>query len=90
MQEKHKTLGCTLVVTQNHLITLREDFTSPLRKLIHKEEQNNREDNNATPTLSKQEEDINHYLPETSSLVSNSNLVNVYFCKCNITCMSFP
>lgn len=33
MQEKHKTLGCTLIVTQNHLITLREDFSAPLRKL---------------------------------------------------------
>ncbi|XP_070137270.1 uncharacterized protein prd1 isoform X2 [Drosophila bipectinata] len=32
-QEKHKTLGCTLIVTQNHLITLREDFSAPLRQL---------------------------------------------------------
>lgn len=35
-QERHKTLGCTLVVTSNHLITLREDFTSPLRRLNSK------------------------------------------------------
>lgn len=33
MQEKHKTLGCTLVITSNHLITLREDFSAPLRRL---------------------------------------------------------
>ncbi|KAJ6636173.1 Pleckstrin likey domain-containing family M member 2 [Pseudolycoriella hygida] len=33
MQEKHKTLGCTLVMTSNHLITLREDFTAPLRRV---------------------------------------------------------
>ncbi|XP_030374051.1 uncharacterized protein LOC115623711 [Scaptodrosophila lebanonensis] len=33
LQEKHKTLGCTLIVTQNHLITLREDFAAPLRQL---------------------------------------------------------
>lgn len=33
LQEKHKTLGCTLVITSNHLITLREDFSSPLRRL---------------------------------------------------------
>ncbi|XP_053969439.1 uncharacterized protein LOC128871596 [Anastrepha ludens] len=33
MQEKHKTLGCTLIVTQNHLITLREDFSSPLKQI---------------------------------------------------------
>lgn len=33
LQERHKTLGCTLVITSNHMITLREDFTSPLRRL---------------------------------------------------------
>ena len=33
MQEKHKVLGCTLVMTSNHLITLREDFTAPLRRV---------------------------------------------------------
>ncbi|XP_037955869.1 uncharacterized protein LOC119686490 isoform X2 [Teleopsis dalmanni] len=31
MQKKHKTLGCSLVVTENYLITLREDFTAPLQ-----------------------------------------------------------
>lgn len=35
-QERHKTLGCTLVITSNHLITLREDFASPLRRLNSK------------------------------------------------------
>lgn len=35
-QERHKTLGCTLVITSNHLITLREDFSSPLRRLNSK------------------------------------------------------
>lgn len=33
LQEKHLTLGCTLIMTKNHLITLREDFTSPLRRI---------------------------------------------------------
>lgn len=33
MQERHKALGCTLVMTSNHLITLREDFTAPLRRV---------------------------------------------------------
>lgn len=33
MQERHKALGCTLVLTSNHLITLREDFTAPLRRV---------------------------------------------------------
>lgn len=32
-QDRHKTLGCTLIITSNHLITLREDFSSPLRRL---------------------------------------------------------
>nr|XP_036675374.1 uncharacterized protein LOC108019474 [Drosophila suzukii] len=31
--ERHKTLGCTLIVTENHLITLREDFSAPLRQI---------------------------------------------------------
>lgn len=35
-QERHKTHGCTLIVTSNHLITLREDFSSPLRRLNSK------------------------------------------------------
>lgn len=33
LQEKHLTLGCTLIMTENHLITLREDFTAPLRRV---------------------------------------------------------
>ncbi|XP_063708869.1 LOW QUALITY PROTEIN: uncharacterized protein LOC134837424 [Culicoides brevitarsis] len=32
MQDRHKSLGCTLIMTNNHLITLREDFSSPLRR----------------------------------------------------------
>lgn len=32
MQDRHKSLGCTLVMTNNHLITLREDFSSPLKR----------------------------------------------------------
>ncbi|XP_059619926.1 uncharacterized protein LOC132263924 [Phlebotomus argentipes] len=33
MQERHSTLGCTLIMTANHLITLREDFAAPLRRV---------------------------------------------------------
>lgn len=33
MNEKPKLLGCTLIMTENHLITLREDFSSPLRRV---------------------------------------------------------
>lgn len=75
LQEKHKTLGCTLVVTQNHLITLREDFTAPLRKITKNEEQISGEENtNETQqnNQNKQEDGDNNpqYLPETGSLVS--------------------
>jgi hypothetical protein len=33
LEERQKTLGCTLIMTENHLITLREDFSSPLRRV---------------------------------------------------------
>uniref|UniRef100_A0A6B2EHW4 Putative pleckstrin similarity domain protein n=1 Tax=Phlebotomus kandelakii TaxID=1109342 RepID=A0A6B2EHW4_9DIPT len=33
MQERHATLGCTLIMTSNHLITMREDFAAPLRRV---------------------------------------------------------
>lgn len=76
MQEKHKTLGCTLVVTQNHLITLREDFSSPLRKLkSHDEKEQAAETSNSK--AAKTEDDFNHYLPETGSLVSLTSAINV-------------
>ncbi|XP_062563082.1 uncharacterized protein LOC134226363 isoform X2 [Armigeres subalbatus] len=32
LQERRKTLGCTLIMTSNHLLTLREDFNAPLRR----------------------------------------------------------
>ncbi|XP_055544179.1 uncharacterized protein LOC129729556 [Wyeomyia smithii] len=32
LQERRQTLGCTLIMTSNHLLTLREDFSAPLRK----------------------------------------------------------
>lgn len=35
MNEKPRLLGCTLIMTENHLITLREDFTSPLRRALN-------------------------------------------------------
>ncbi|KAI8129612.1 Pleckstrin like proteiny domain-containing family M member 2 [Lucilia cuprina] len=71
MQEKHKTLGCTLVVTQNHLITLREDFLSPLRKINRNPEQNN-EAETAAGGANKTEEDLNPYQQETGSLLSSA------------------
>jgi len=65
-EEKHKTLGCTLIVTDNHLITLREDFSAPLRKISQQA------DNNAAVQGNKEtmlEEDMLSVF-ETSSLVS--------------------
>lgn len=35
MNEKPRILGCTLIMTENHLITLREEFTSPLRRTLN-------------------------------------------------------
>ncbi|XP_055613349.1 pleckstrin homology domain-containing family M member 2-like [Uranotaenia lowii] len=32
LQERRQTLGCTLIMTSNHLLTLREDFNAPLRR----------------------------------------------------------
>ncbi|XP_052866979.1 uncharacterized protein LOC128273103 [Anopheles cruzii] len=32
VQERRRTLGCTLIMTSNHLLTLREDFSAPLRR----------------------------------------------------------
>lgn len=37
MEERQKTLGCTLIMTENHLITLREDFSSPLRRVVQQQ-----------------------------------------------------
>uniref|UniRef100_T1PC25 PH domain protein n=1 Tax=Musca domestica TaxID=7370 RepID=T1PC25_MUSDO len=70
MQEKHKTLGCTLVVTQNHLITLREDFTTPLRKLKNEEDNNTQKVEAQTLNATNIEEE--QYAPETGSLLSSA------------------
>lgn len=81
MQEKHKTLGCTLVVTQNHLITLREDFSAPLRKL--KDDDDEKDKPQSTKDTTKVEDD-SQYLTETTSLVKkyvfpNGHIGNYYF-----------
>ncbi|CRK97449.1 CLUMA_CG010838, isoform A [Clunio marinus] len=39
MEERQRTLGCTLIMTENHLITLREDFSSPLRRVVPQQSQ---------------------------------------------------
>ncbi|XP_013119554.2 serine-rich adhesin for platelets isoform X1 [Stomoxys calcitrans] len=71
MQEKHKTLGCTLVVTQNHLITLREDFSAPLRKLKGDEEKEPNAQDSVMGNTTKFPED-DQYLGDTVSLLSST------------------
>ncbi|KAL9897131.1 pleckstrin homology domain-containing protein pruning defect 1 isoform 1-T1 [Glossina fuscipes fuscipes] len=75
MQEKHKTLGCTLVVTQNHLITLREDFSAPLKQFNKKIESIAHEgimNSAAAITNTKFEEELPHFMPDTGSLLSSA------------------
>ncbi|XP_016980295.1 uncharacterized protein LOC108045475 [Drosophila rhopaloa] len=66
--EKHKTLGCTLIVTENHLITLREDFSAPLRQISQQA------DNSATVPENKEMviEDEMLSVFETSSLMGST------------------
>ncbi|KAI8043890.1 uncharacterized protein LOC128252514 [Drosophila gunungcola] len=67
-EEKHKTLGCTLIVTENHLITLREDFSAPLRQISQQF------DNNTTVPENKEivlEEEMLSVF-ETSSLMGST------------------
>ncbi|TDG46963.1 hypothetical protein AWZ03_006667 [Drosophila navojoa] len=68
LQERHKALGCTLIVTQNHLITLREDFTAPLRQLNSQSE--------TPPAAAEQKQMIRDEemlcIFETSSLLSST------------------
>lgn len=66
MQEKHSTLGCTLIMTPNHLITLREDFQAPLRRMnLNKVTTPNKELTNL---------DIFDTISDISSIQTNSNL----------------
>jgi len=64
--ERHKTLGCTLIVTENHLITLREDFSAPLRQ--KSQQANGNVDAPENKEVLLEEELLSVF--ETSSLVS--------------------
>lgn len=69
MQEKHKTLGCSLVVTQNHLITLREDFSAPLRQINKSPNKvSNLQDKKNSPIKELFEGSVN----DTSSIISSA------------------
>lgn len=72
MQEKHKTLGCTLVMTENHLITLREDFRAPLRRV------NKSGDSSSLGKASPFKENVDPNTLDISSAVSR------YFYLCSI------
>lgn len=68
MQEKHKTLGCSLIVTQNHLITLREDFSAPLRQINKSPNKSNTQQNDRKTSPFKELFETN--VNDTSSIVS--------------------
>lgn len=78
-QERHKTLGCTLVITSNHLITLREDFSSPLRRL-------NSKGILSSPIISVQpsKESIMNDRKMSISTISDSTFNDVSFFKFNL------
>ncbi|KAH8311259.1 hypothetical protein KR044_005261 [Drosophila immigrans] len=69
LQERHKALGCTLIVTQNHLITLREDFSAPLRQLTKEVESPTDAAPESKPLL---RDDETLCIFETSSLLSST------------------
>ncbi|XP_055848213.1 uncharacterized protein LOC129913510 isoform X2 [Episyrphus balteatus] len=69
MQEKHKTLGCSLIVTQNHLITLREDFSAPLRQMNKSPNKSSTlQDRKSSPLKEVFEANVN----DTSSVISSA------------------
>lgn len=78
MKEKQKILGCTLVMTENHLVTLREDFSSPLRRVIHQKpiimpspSKNVEGKENSDPNTPQQRKMSNSTIPDTVSEMSS-------------------
>jgi len=63
LREKHTSLGCTLIMTSNHIITLREDFAAPLRRVN-------------TNTFSPSKENINPNINSALRKYSNSTLLD--------------
>ncbi|CAD6996187.1 unnamed protein product [Ceratitis capitata] len=72
MQEKHKTLGCTLVVTQNHLITLREDFSAPLKQIKTNTENPTNVQGVRKDSIVGVNDEVNLITEETGSLLSSA------------------
>lgn len=71
--EHNKTHGCTLIVTSNHLITLREDFSSPLRRLNSK--------GTISPAITRPQKDATMDRKMSISTVSDAtfNDVRIFF-----------
>lgn len=86
MQAKYKTLGCTLVVTQNYLITLREDFSAPLKQwhmlrnmdpTMKSGPDGGSQKAQRSAQATKGRLDMDHLTAENSSLVTYSNTRDV-------------
>ncbi|XP_050341084.1 uncharacterized protein LOC126767648 isoform X2 [Bactrocera neohumeralis] len=72
MQEKHKTLGCTLVVTQHHLITLREDFSAPLKQIKPDAENTQNVASSGKDFIARVNDECSLTAGETGSLLSSA------------------
>uniref|UniRef100_A0A1Q3FD37 Putative pleckstrin similarity domain protein n=1 Tax=Culex tarsalis TaxID=7177 RepID=A0A1Q3FD37_CULTA len=75
LQERRRTLGCTLIMTSNHLLTLREDFSGPLRRSTG----GGQSSANSSLMLSPAKENVNPnaQLPTGASRkLSNSNVLD--------------
>lgn len=81
MQERHKALGCTLIVTQNHLITLREDFSAPLRQL-------NKQADAAVTTPAAPEPKQIYREDEMLSIFETSSLVSYTYPALSLLCFN--
>uniref|UniRef100_W4VRD0 Putative dual specificity protein kinase splb n=1 Tax=Corethrella appendiculata TaxID=1370023 RepID=W4VRD0_9DIPT len=96
MQEQHRVLGCTLIMTSNHLLTLREDFSSPLRRVTPNSNNNNQ--NPSTPKenlgepigVNTMRKLSNSTILETSSDISSIRSTGSTPTKLNSSTMSTP
>lgn len=87
LQERHLTLGCTLVVTQNHLITFREDFRAPLRRITPTVQSPIKENSDFNLSLRKLSCDSNS---EGSSMISSISSSSKCFDRRSNSNMSTP
>ncbi|XP_050089695.1 uncharacterized protein LOC126573589 [Anopheles aquasalis] len=77
VQERRRTLGCTLIMTSNHMLTLREDFSAPLRRSTACSSTSDITNSMYTPqspvTTSPSKENINPNVQRKGSNVSSNN-----------------